>query len=150
MQITENRLKHMLGVARKSYQIAKEEYGFDEVKARQVFLLGLIHDVGYEFVEEPVRHPHEGFQILDSLSDDEFIAFKQALLRHGNPDALRKEDTFDMILNKADMHVDYDGREVSVKERLDNVAKRFGADSEPYLDSIKCCKILEIMPEELK
>lgn len=146
--ISDDRLKHMLGVARKSYEIAKNEYNLDEEKARQLFLLGFIHDIGYEFTEDPVKHPSEGFKILDSLIKDNFKDFNQAMLRHGNPDSLRKENIFDIILNKADMHVDYDGQDVSVKKRLDNVIMRFGKDSKQYKDSVKCCKILEILPKE--
>jgi HD superfamily phosphodiesterase len=46
--ISEDRLKHILGVSRKAYRIAKDR-GHDEKFARKMFMAGWLHDVGYEF-----------------------------------------------------------------------------------------------------
>lgn len=46
--IEENRLKHSLAVARKMVDIGKN-YGLDKGGLDDLFLLGLVHDIGYEF-----------------------------------------------------------------------------------------------------
>lgn len=61
--ISEARLHHILGVARKSYKIAKE-MGYDERFCRRCFMLGWIHDVGYEFSEKQSEHPNVSAELL--------------------------------------------------------------------------------------
>ena len=47
--ITEDRIKHCLSVARKCHVLAKNRY-HDEDVARKAFVVGLLHDIGYNFV----------------------------------------------------------------------------------------------------
>ena len=67
--ISEDRLHHILGVARKAYKIAKEE-GFDEDFARKMFMIGWLHDIGYEFSKEPDNHAEESVNLLLGILDD--------------------------------------------------------------------------------
>ena len=53
--ISDNRLRHSIGVARKAYQIAKD-MGKDEDFCRKMFMLGYIHDIGYEFSKTQSEH----------------------------------------------------------------------------------------------
>ena len=50
--ITSNRLEHSIAVARKCYTLAKTEYEMSEEEARKMFLMGFIHDMGYEFTDD--------------------------------------------------------------------------------------------------
>ena len=61
--ISENRIHHILGVARKAYKIAKD-MGFEEDFCRRCFMLGWIHDVGYEFAEKQSEHPDISAEML--------------------------------------------------------------------------------------
>lgn len=46
--IDNNRLQHIIGVARKCYSIAKS-HGHNEDFCKKMFMLGWCHDIGYEF-----------------------------------------------------------------------------------------------------
>lgn len=61
--ISEDRLHHIIGVARKAYAIAKQR-GHSEEFARKMFMAGWLHDVGYEFSEKQGHHPHESGELV--------------------------------------------------------------------------------------
>ena len=58
----EDRLKHSIAVARKMIEIGKE-YGLDDSQLQDLFVLGLNHDIGYEFTTNE-GHEHIGGEIL--------------------------------------------------------------------------------------
>ena len=58
----ENRLKHSLAVARKMVEIGKK-YNLDSNKLEDLFVLGLSHDIGYEYGNN-FDHEHIGWEIL--------------------------------------------------------------------------------------
>lgn len=64
--VTEDRLHHILGVARKAYKIAKE-LGYDEDFCRKMFMIGWIHDIGYEFSKNQTDHPSVSFDLVCRL-----------------------------------------------------------------------------------
>ena len=61
--ISEDRLHHIIGVARKAYQLAKS-MDCDEDFARKMFMVGWVHDVGYEFSKEQAEHPGISSEML--------------------------------------------------------------------------------------
>ena len=141
--ISEDRLHHILGVARKSYKIALER-GHDEDFARKMFVLGWNHDIGYEFSTKPSEHPDISANILL----DAFYGGKEpwgnigmdsikAILKHGKYPIEETEEW--IILNQADMQVDLKGNEVSVTRRLDDIKERYGEFSDEYLTSCDIC-----------
>ena len=141
--ISEDKIAHSLAVARKCYQIAKEEYELTETNARKVFLLGLIHDFGYEFSVEPEDHPSVAVNILASLNKVDIDQMMFAILTHGKP-ARFIGTTYQAILNEADLTVDHKGNEVTMKERCDSVAERYGVDSQAHSNMVKMSqKIIE-------
>lgn len=62
--ITENRWKHILGVARKAKEFALKMRPKDKKYVEDMFLLGLLHDIGYEFTEGNASHAIIGGEIL--------------------------------------------------------------------------------------
>lgn len=62
--ISEDRLKHMLQVGRTVGALASELFGWPEEKCQEMFLLGYIHDIGYEFSTEQSEHPLAGGELL--------------------------------------------------------------------------------------
>ena len=145
--ISEDRLHHILGVARKAYKIAKEE-GFDEDFARKMFMIGWLHDIGYEFSKEPDNHAEESANLLLGILDAIYIKedVVRAILEHGHIKR-RKTDEW-RILNMADMQVNSKGEEVTFDERLKDIKERYGEDSEPYKNSCDLCYIIGEMLEE--
>lgn len=143
--ISENRLHHILGVASKSYSIAKSE-GHDEGFCRKMFMIGWCHDVGYEFSHIQEEHPNISAQMLLELingcQDRKCIdsAYVQAVKRHGTipEDASLRTDEW-RILNMADMTTDSEGNDVDVAYRLADIETRYGTDSEQFRIACDVC-----------
>ena len=140
--ISENRLHHILGVARKAYKIAKD-MGKDEDFCRKCFMLGWIHDVGYEFSLVPEQHPANSAKMLLFLEDSCTIQnFNKKSYRAIKNHGLYTSDLTDeyKILNMADMLVNSNGIEVDVMTRLEEIKERYGEHSNQYLTACDICK----------
>lgn len=157
--ISEDRLRHTLGVARKAYEIAKE-MGHDERFARRMFMLGWVHDVGYEFTEKQSDHPNASAELLWTLGDafgvimefprdkdgtisssapynEEWVSAVSAIENHGRYTEHKTAEW--KILNMADMLIDSKGNEVMVSQRLDDIKSRYGEYSDQYLTACDIC-----------
>ena len=140
--ISENRLRHILGVSRKAYKIAKK-MGYDEDFCRRCFMLGWLHDVGYEFSETQSEHPGVSAKMMlcitpeDNASSDSRRLFYKAIKEHGQ---YTSEMTVEYkILNMADMLVDSMGNEVTASQRLNDIRDRYGEYSDQYLTACDIC-----------
>ena len=134
--ISDDKILHSLNVARKCYQLAKEEYELTETNARKAFLLGLIHDFGYEFSQEAEDHPSVAVNVLASLNKNDIDQMMFAILTHGKP-ARFSGTIYQVILNEADLTVDHMGNNVTMKERCDAISEHYGQDSQEYHNSVK-------------
>ena len=136
--ISENRAKHMLAVARKAYEIAKAER-YDEKFCRKMFLIGYIHDIGYEFSTKQEDHPFISMEMIMSLSENRSIddVVYYAIAKHGCYTD-KKTDEW-KILNIADMLIDENGNETSVTKRLDGIKEKYGENSNQYLTACDIC-----------
>ena len=126
ISINENRLKHSLAVARLMEQKARE-MNWQEEKCREMFVLGYLHDIGYEYVEKQMDHPVVGGLLLKETN----YKYWREVYYHGslNPDYESEELT---LLNTCDMLVNSYGEVVSSQERLEDIGNRYGKDSEQY------------------
>lgn len=133
--ISDNRMKHIIGVARQCYNISKQMSESEDF-CRKMFMLGYLHDVGYEFAENKDEHPSISADLakLIGVSDDAFI---NAIRLHGE---LAENETMWLILNKADMTVDSKGNVVTAEERLKDIANRYGQNSDVYDKAYTLCK----------
>lgn len=133
---TENRAKHSLGVAQLMQEKALSETG-DEKYAKEMFLLGWLHDIGYQWVD--ADHAKAGGKFLESVG----YTYSPEVKYHGNPDVQNptKELT---LLNWADTHVDGEGNRASFEERLQDIGKRHGADSIAYKN---CQRLIDSFSE---
>ena len=127
--ITENKLHHSISVARECAYLAKE-HGMNESQIRAAFLMGLLHDIGYEYLPDdaPIsEHPAMSVQMIDDM-----LAYitdiREAIATHGTCTSFPSE--FSYILNEADLRTSYDGNTVSIEERLQGIIDHHGADSE--------------------
>ena len=139
--ISDDRLRHILGVARKAYKIAKE-MGKTEDFSRKMFMLGWCHDVGYEFSETQEQHAAESAKMLLLLEDSCVVSDLQknaykAIKNHGLYTSEMTDEY--KILCMADMQVDSKGNEVDVATRLESIKERYGEYSDQYLTSCDVC-----------
>ena len=122
--LTPSRLAHMNATANRAYEIAKTIFGKTEDQARQLYILGLLHDVGYAF--DPDDHARIGGEILESLG-----ATTDAIRDHGDPDVESMDDEL-LIINAADMTTSPTGAPMRMEDRLRDIGERYGVDS-PHL-----------------
>lgn len=144
--ISEDRLHHIIGVARKAYRIAKD-MGYDEAFARKMFMIGWVHDVGYEFSKEQSEHAKVSSEMLHQLVCvnkiyDTSISLKtnHAIYYRGSYPAEAVDCNLEWkIINMADMLIDSKGNEVTASQRLDDIKNRYGEYSDQYLTACDIC-----------
>lgn len=140
--ITSNRLEHSIAVARKCYMLAKTEYEMSEEEARKMFLMGFIHDMGYEFANNSTQHPNVMGNILDSMSSKDWHEILFAIQTHGKPQKFIGTPE-QAILNEADLTVNHTGETVSFEERCASVRKCYGENSHQYYNSTQMVEALK-------
>lgn len=140
--IDDNRLAHMREVGRLCYELAADLFGWDEQRCRQMFIVGFLHDVGYEFSEKQTDHEEVGGALLA----DAGYAYAEPIRRHGDPEADFSDDRL-LILNAADMSVSKNGQRVGFAARLADIAARYGEDSPQYENS---ARVIDAVSDELK
>ena len=125
-----DRLKHSYAVAKKMMQIATE-YNFSEEDIKNCFLIGLNHDIGYEFTTNGINHNKIGGQLLR----DNGFKYWQEVYYHGDIDC-KYDSIFLDILNKADMQIDKFGNDVGYAKRLEDIKERYGEESTVYKNCV--------------
>ena len=132
----QDRLKHLVSVARKMVEIGKE-YNLNETELQDLFLLGFNHDVGYEYGEN-LDHGHIGGEILKRNN----YKYWKEIYYHGDINS-KYTSLFLEILNKADMQIDKYGNDVGFDRRLDDIKNRYGKESKVYIDAVKLVEKLK-------
>ena len=125
--IDDNRLLHMREVGRLCYQLAADLFKWEESTCRQMFLMGFLHDVGYEFASNQSDHEFIGGELLAETN----YTHSEPIRLHGNPNADLTDDRL-FLLNLADMVVSGDGERIGFTRRLQGIADRYGSESEQY------------------
>ena len=125
-----DRLKHSYAVACKMVELGKERK-LSEEKLRELFMLGYVHDIGYQFGENN-NHNILGGNVLK----DSGYKYWKEVYYHGIPNSEYKS-LFLNILNTADMMIDKYGNDVGFDKRLEDIKNRYGEDSIQYNNSVK-------------
>lgn len=125
--ITQIRWQHILGVARKAKMLAEKLKPNDTQYAEDMFLLGIMHDLGYEFMESNASHATAGGEILKRNN----YRYWQEVSLHGDETVENMTDEL-FILNCADMMTGPKGEDFTFDERLEEIASRFGKNADAY------------------
>ena len=129
LSISNERLKHNLEVARLMKKSA-EDAGWNKQKCEEMFVLGFLHDIGYEFAEQQCDHASVGGEMLKNQG----YKYWKEVSCHGKLDIEYFSEELTM-LNIADMSIDSTGKEVGVSARLSDIASRYGIDSKQYIEA---------------
>ena len=113
-----NKLRHSHSVAIKMQEIG-EKLGLEETEINQLFILGLNHDIGYQFIKEHEKHSRIGGEILKRSG----YKYWKEVYYHGETDK-EYNSTFLDILNMADLQIDKDGNDIGFNERLKDIKER--------------------------
>lgn len=132
--ISEDRVHHILGVARECYRIAKDK-GYDEDFCRRMWMIGWNHDVGYEFSEKQSEHPYISESLLKLINvrsgNIESSKVLHSIRKHGLNTNTKSAEW--IILNMADLTIDDKGNKVDILKRLEGIKQRYDKDSNQYL-----------------
>lgn len=137
--MNENKLKHSIAVARKMVEIAKE-YNLSDEELSNCFLIGYLHDVGYELAPDGRNHNKVGGEWLKKSG----FKFWREVYYHGEVNPNYQSIYLD-ILNMADMQIDGLGNDVGYEGRLEDIKNRYKKYPKVYQD---CCKIVETLKEK--
>ena len=123
-----DRVKHSISVARRMVEIGKS-YNLSNEELEELFVLGLNHDIGYEYGDNS-NHAHIGGEILKRNN----YKYWREVYYHG---VVQEEysSLYLKILNTADMQVDKYGNVVGFEERLKDIKSRYGEESKTYCDA---------------
>ncbi len=136
--ISEDRKKHIYAVAEflKEYGI-KEKMQTQEIE--DLYVLGLVHDLGYEFLEQKdyIQHNKVGGEILKNQG---YKHWKE-IYYHGIANCEYQSKFLD-LLNWADMRIDSSGNMVTLDGRLEELSTRYNVpikelDSYPIVQELK-------------
>lgn len=133
----ETRLKHCYGVARMMYDFAKKHYKWNETKCQEMYVLGLIHDAGYEFVSKKTESQHASI-LSNVLKNDGYKYFREVKYHDTYTNKYQTEELY--LLWLADMSVDGNGNKVSFEERLEDLENRHGKYSSVVKESKELIK----------
>lgn len=136
--ISNNRLLHMRQVAARAQEISIEIFGWPEHKARSMFILGFLHDIGYAFSSDQRQHEELGGECLHEIGYKHW----REVYYHGNPDSPYDSDEL-FVLNLADMQTSSGGQRVTMEERLDDIASRYGNDSLQFILAQRLAQSIE-------
>lgn len=139
--MNEDRLKHSYSVAKKMMEIGKN-YNLNDENIQELFLLGLNHDIGYEFTGNGINHNKIGGIILKNSG----YKYWKEVYYHGEL-TNEYESLYLNILNQADMQIDKYGNDVGYENRLKDIETRYKIDSEVYR---KCKELVESLKENNK
>lgn len=123
MDISSDRMNHILAVANKMREIAKNQPDFAGLE-EEMFILGFLHDVGYAFAEVQKEHAHLGGEKLKLQG----YKYWQEVFHHGSPQNEYNSQEL-MLLNYVDMTTSPNGKSITIKERIEDIEKRYGSDS---------------------
>lgn len=140
--IDDNRLVHMREVGRLCSELAFDLFGWNEHECRQMFVMGFLHDIGYQFAENQPDHEEIGGALLASAKYEH----AEPIRFHGDPEADLSDDRL-LILNISDMAVSGDGKRVGFVTRLEDIATRYGKESPQYETS---ARVIAAIRAELK
>lgn len=137
--INDGKLRHCLMVAKLMYEISLDD-GKTEDFAREMFTLGYLHDIGYEFSLNTKEHPKVGGELL------KFQGYKyyKEIIFHGSIDCPYSSYALD-LLNKVDLMVDSHGQNIGATERIKDIRVRYGENSKEYKNACILAKRLKLI-----
>lgn len=124
MQFTMNRMKHSLSVAAKMKEIVANNPRKYPFYPSDAFVLGMLHDIGYEFSSEQNEHANKGGLVLK----EQDYKYWREVYYHGIYQT-EYDSPMLRLLNYVDMITGPNGEYMTIKERIDDIARRYGKDS---------------------
>ena len=134
MELSENTVKHSLGVAKFMAEYVQTHKNIT-ADPYEYYVIGLLHDIGKLYPGDPdpkgkakyKNHAQKGGELLKDMG---FSSYKE-VLHHGHPEHGYFSQKW-LILNLADLTIDYTGKKIPILARLKSIRERYGKFSEEY------------------
>ena len=126
----ENRCLHSLGVAKKMVVIGKSK-GLKASALNDLFTLGIVHDIGYEFGPGNEHQKLGGLVLKENGYRNWQEVYYHGLIQN------EYSSLFLDILNQADMQIDKKGKDVGYEGRLADIKSRYGEGSNVYASCVE-------------
>ncbi len=139
MSFDANRNLHSLMVAKKMKELANSKH-YDSDFAEDMFMLGLVHDIGYEFCNDKKLHNKVGGELLKRNG---YNYYKEVYF-HGDPNCSYSSIALD-FLNTADLMTNQNGEYVSIENRLEDIKCRYGKSSVQYNNAFSLATKLSLI-----
>lgn len=137
MEISQNRLKHILKVAERMQKIVKENKEEFSISPNDAFILGFLHDVWYGFSDNSTHN----IIWWKQLETNNYKYWKEVYY-HWEINIKYKSKELD-LLNYVDMTTSPEWKIITIDERCFDIWERYGKTSEAYKKSIILKKYLE-------
>ena len=125
-----SRMLHCHNVGLRMYFYAKKHMGWPEEKCHDMYILGMMHDLGYELNADPFEHDEAMARALGRTG----YKYIKEIYYHSRMQT--KYDSPEMrLLYFGDMTVDGKGNWVTLEDRLKDLEERHGKNSEVYKES---------------
>lgn len=139
MEITVDRMKHSMEVAKKMKIIVAENEQVYMISPDEAFILGILHDIGYEFSEKQQDHANRGGRILK----EQGYRFWKEIYFHGIPQ--KEYDSAELwLLNFVDMITGPKGESMTINQRISDIADRYGKGSLQEIEAKKLAEQIKI------
>lgn len=133
----ESRYRHCYDVGMKMYYYAKKVLNWPIKRCEEIFVLGNLHDIGYELDANAFGHEEKLYEIVkDTYSYSNEIRYHSKLQDKYLSAEMK-------LLYFADATVDGNGNWVTYKERLKDIEDRYGLESEVYKETANIIKALQ-------
>lgn len=124
-----NRYKHCYNVGKRMYAYAKYNLHWDEKHCCEMFVLGNLHDIGYELSSDAFGHDI----VLSKVLNSSYRYYNE--IRYHSRYQTEYDSPELRLLYFGDMTVDGAGNWCTLEERLIDLTKRHGKNSEVYKES---------------
>ena len=131
-----NRYLHCYNVGKKMQDYSLNVLKWSKEKSNEMFILGNLHDIGYEFDSE-----NDGL-VLSELLEKEGYKYYREIRYHAELQREYQSEEMD-LLYFADLTVDGTGNWVSYDERLEDLINRYGKESKTVKDTIEIINYLK-------
>ena len=125
--ISNNRLNHVIAVARKMQRIVSNSQDRYTCTPEEAFVLGYMHDIGYEFTKEQTNHAQVGGEILRQLG----YKYWREVFYHSTVQDIYTSPEL-ILLNYCDITTGPNGEDFTIRERTTEIGERYGIDSHQY------------------
>lgn len=139
MKLTISRLHHSLAVASKMKDFVSRHPDVLSSSEEDMFYLGILHDIAYEFSSLQIDHEHIGGLILKKNG----YRFWKEVYYHGSSNDEYSSYELD-LLNYCDMTTGPNGEDFTIQQRLDDIEARYGNQSIQYSNAKKLIEKLKV------